>query len=261
VPDVTVEISGDAAIILIDRPQRSNAISLSTMNGLESALDDVDRIRPKCVVVRGGGDRVFVSGGDVKELASLRTVEQAANMAKRMRSLLDRVASLPVPTVAALNGHALGGGAEVAIACDFRVAADHITIGFNQSRLAIMPAWGGADRLVDLVGRTQALRLLLTGMRVGAVDAKRMGLLNAVTPQCDFDASCSEFVDALLHAPHSVVTAIKQAVHAAKPNNHASTEVSAIDAFAALWVADDHWAAVEAMQDHRAQSRVNPTSL
>ena len=114
-------------------------------------------------MIRGGGDRAFVSGGDLKELAALRTLEEAAGMARRMRTICDRIAAFPAPVIAALNGHALGGGAEVAVAADIRVAADDVKIGFNQVSLAIMPAWGGAERLAALVGRSQALLLAGSG--------------------------------------------------------------------------------------------------
>jgi enoyl-CoA hydratase/carnithine racemase len=252
---VSVERLGDAAVLLIDRPHAANAISLATMDALETALDTAARLQPRCVLIRGSGDRVFVSGGDVKELASLRTHQEAADMARRMRSLLDRVATLPVPTIAALNGHALGGGAEVAVACDFRLAADHITIGFNQSTLGIMPAWGGVERLVGLVGRNHALRLLLAGRRLGTSEALRIGLVDSLALQAEFDAHCRQFVEALTDAPHSVVTSIKQIVNATSPNYHADTREAAIDAFATLWTAEEHWDAVDAMKQRSTVRR------
>src|SRR5215469_16636823 len=119
------------------------------MEQLEKAIDAA--AGAEALVITGAGERAFVSGGDLKELSALRTLEQAADMARRMRSICDQLADFPAPVVAALNGHALGGGAEVAVAADIRVAADDIKIGFNQSALAIMPAWGGAERLAALV--------------------------------------------------------------------------------------------------------------
>ncbi len=147
---VDLEVDDGLAIITIDRPHARNAISLETMDQLEQALEGADGAA--ALVLTGGGDRAFVSGGDLKELSALRTEEQAAAMAFRMRSICDRIAGFPAPVVAALNGHALGGGAEFAVAADIRIAADDIKIGFNQVALKIMPAWGGAERLVELVG-------------------------------------------------------------------------------------------------------------
>ena len=117
------------------------------------------RQAPEALVIKGAGDKAFVSGGDLKELSALRTEEDAAAMARRMRSICDQLADFPAPVVAALNGHAFGGGAEVAVAADIRVAADDIKIAFNQVQLEIMPAWGGAERLAALVGKSRALLL------------------------------------------------------------------------------------------------------
>ena len=122
---------------------------------------------PRALVITGAGDKAFVSGGDLKELSALRTEAEASAMAWRMRTICDRIAGFPGPMIAALNGHALGGGAEVAVAADIRLAADDIKIGFNQVTLEIMPAWGGAERLAELVGRSQALLLAGTGSVLG----------------------------------------------------------------------------------------------
>src|SRR6202000_171538 len=154
-----------------------------------------------CVVIRGEGDKAFVSGGDLKELSALRTEEQAAAMAWRMRSLCDELANFPAPVVAALNGHALGGGAEVAVAADIRVAADDIKIGFNQVALEIMPAWGGAERLAELVGKSRALLLAGTGIVLDAVHAERIGLIDQVLPRSTFDEDWRRGAPALSAPP------------------------------------------------------------
>ncbi|MBV8350049.1 MAG: enoyl-CoA hydratase/isomerase family protein, partial [Mycolicibacterium sp.] len=173
--EVRVEVADGVAVLTVDRPGARNAISLGAMDALGIALDWV--AGASVLVIRGGGDRACVAGGDLKDLARLRTHDEAAEMAIRMRRLCDRVASFPAPVVAALNGHALGGGAEVAVAADIRVACDDVTIAFNQSKLAIMPAWGGAERLAQLVGRPQALLLATTGERIAAAEALRIGLV------------------------------------------------------------------------------------
>ena len=110
---VDLELDQGVAVITIDRPHARNAISLATMDELEKALDAAEGAR--ALVVRGGGDRAFVSGGDLKELSAIRTEPEAVAMALRMRGICDRIAAFPAPVIAALNGHALGGGAEVAV--------------------------------------------------------------------------------------------------------------------------------------------------
>src|SRR6201985_2837507 len=154
---VDVEFDQGLAVLTIDRPHARNAISLDTMDQLEKPLDAAEGAG--ALVITGAGDRAFVSGGDLKELSALRTEEEAGAIAWRMRSICDRIAGFPTPTIAALNGHALGGGAEVAVAADIRLASDDIKIGFNQVALEIMPAWGGAERRAALVGKSRALLL------------------------------------------------------------------------------------------------------
>ncbi|MEX5710537.1 MULTISPECIES: enoyl-CoA hydratase/isomerase family protein [Parafrankia] len=231
---IDLELDDGLAVITIDRPEARNAISLATMGELEKALDAA--AGAGALVVRGAGDRAFVSGGDLKELAALRTEDEATGMALRMRQICDRIADFPAPVVAALNGHALGGGAEVAVAADIRVAADDIKIGFTQSTLAIMPAWGGAERLADLVGRGRALLLAGTGVTLGAAEAERLGLLDRVLPRAEFDAGWRALARSLATPP---ARAIKYVM-----SDGVGAEESA-RTFARLWVADEHWAAVE----------------
>ena len=240
---VNTSVEGGVAVLTVDRPQVRNAISPATMDQLSSALDAVAG-EADVLVIRGGGDRAFVSGGDLKELAKIRTYDGAVAMAVRMRRLCDRIATFPAPVVAALNGHALGGGAEVAAAADIRVAADDVTIGFNQSRLAIMPAWGGAERLASLVGRPQALLLATTGERIDAAEALRIGLFDRVYPRSSFEESWRALAALIAASPSR---AIKSVIAAAAPHHHAELEEPAAAAFASLWVADAHWAAADAV--------------
>ncbi|BBX15683.1 enoyl-CoA hydratase [Mycolicibacterium duvalii] len=230
---VDLEIEDGLAIITIDRPHARNAISLETMEHLDRALDGAQGAA--ALALTGTGDRAFVSGGDLKELSALRTVEQASAMSFRMRSICDRVARFPGPTVAALNGHALGGGAEFAVAADIRLAADDIKIGFNQVALAIMPAWGGAERLAELVGYSRALLLAGTGRILSATDAEQIGLVDQVIPRASFDEQWRLIARTLATVPAGQVKRVLRGVP--------TTE--AVKAFADLWVADEHWTAAD----------------
>src|SRR5262249_43670522 len=178
---VDLEFDDGLAVLTIDRPHALNAISLDTMAELEKALDALDS-GVRALVIKGAGDRAFVSGGDLKELSAIRTTAEASAMAWRMRPICDRLAEFAAPVVAALNGHAFGGGAEVAVAADIRVAADDIKIAFNQVALEIMPAWGGAERLAALVGPSKALLLAGTGKPLDAVAAGRIRFVGLVVP-------------------------------------------------------------------------------
>lgn len=230
---VDLEWSDGLVILTIDRPHARNAIALSTMGELEEALDAA--AGAQAMVIRGGGDRAFVSGGDLKELSALRTVERAAAMASRMRTICDRIAGFPAPVIAALNGHALGGGAEVAVAADIRVAADDIKIGFNQVSLEIMPAWGGAERLAALVGKSKALLLAGSGTILTAGEAERWGLIDRVVPRASFDNEWRTLARSLVNRPAGLIKKVIAGV----------TPTEAINAFAELWVSDEHWAAAD----------------
>jgi enoyl-CoA hydratase len=236
---VDLELDDGLAVITIDRPHARNAIAPETMDQLDAVLDRA--AGALTLVIRGGGDRAFVSGGDLKELAKLRTVEEAAAMARRMRSICDRIAAFPAPVVAALNGHALGGGAEVAVAADIRIAADDIKIGFNQVTLEIMPAWGGAERLAALVGRGRALLLAGSGTVLDATEAHGVGLVDQVLPRATFDAGWRAAARSLTHR---AAGDIKRVMGGVPPEE-------AIGAFARLWVDDAHWAAADKVMTRR----------
>ena len=251
VEGVRLERMGAAALVTIDRPSAHNAISRPTMDDLDAALVEVSGSDASVLVLRGAGERVFVSGGDLKELASIRTEGEAQAMAMRMRGLLDQMASLPIPVVGALNGHAFGGGCEVAMACDFRIAADDVKLAFNQVDLGIMPAWGGIERLQSVVGRGRALYLLSSGSPIDAATASAWGLLEVVVPRVEFDDRVTELVERLSRVPRAALVGIKAAADAARPAARPDLAAAATASFARTWVADEHWAAVAALEERR----------
>jgi enoyl-CoA hydratase len=230
---VDLELDQGLAVITINRPNARNAIAPQTMDQLGQAI--IGAKGALCLVIRGEGDKAFVSGGDLKELSALRTEDQASAMAWRMRSLCDELANFPAPVVAALNGHAFGGGAEVAVAADIRVAADDIKIGFNQVSLEIMPAWGGAERLAALVGRGRALMLAGTGAVLTADQAEKVGLVDRVLPRATFETEWRSLARALANRPAGDIKRVMSGVPAS----------DAVAAFASLWVSDEHWAAAD----------------
>ncbi len=237
--EVLLDLHGGVAVITIDRPSARNAISPATMDALDRALDDA--AEADVLVIRGGGDRAFISGGDLRELAKIRSHEAAVAMAVRMRRLCDRITTFPGPVIAALNGHTLGGGAEVAVAADIRVAADDIRIGFTQATLAIMPAWGGAERLAAMVGRAQAILLTTTGEKLDTAEAHRIGLIDRVYPRAEFEESWRSLAQRIAASP---ARPIKSVIARVAPHHHPAYERSAAEAFATLWTSDAHWTAV-----------------
>jgi enoyl-CoA hydratase/carnithine racemase len=253
--DVRLDRDGLVTVLTIDRPEARNAIARATMQELAGALHEVEGSPARVLVVTGAGTRVFVAGGDLKELASIRTHEDATVMAETMRSVLDRLATLPVPVLAALNGDAYGGGAEVAVACDIRIAADDVRCAFNQVSLGIMPAWGGIERLTGLVGRGRALALMTTGRVLDAEAALELGLFDEVVPRTEFDSRWRDVAGQIACAPRDALVGIKAAQRAAFPTARPDLAAPAIASFATTWVAEDHWRMVEEADQRRRAAR------
>ncbi|MDQ6692333.1 MAG: enoyl-CoA hydratase/isomerase family protein [Candidatus Dormibacteraeota bacterium] len=236
---------GRLAHLTIDRPQSRNALNLQAMADLDAALAQVAGWDVHGVFIRGAGEKAFISGGDLKELETIREESVALEMARQMRATLDRIPGLPMPVIAVINGQAIGGGAEVAIACDYRLAAAHATIGFVQARLGMMPGWGGVERLVQTVGRGRALQLLTTGRTLSAGEAAEIGLIEEVVPSADLDAAVARLAGELEMVPAHALAGIKRAVEAVQPFARPDLADRATEDFAHAWAHDDHWAAME----------------
>ncbi len=253
--DLKLEVVGGVAMLVIDRPGARNALALQTMDELGEALETVRLQRARVLVIRGAGDKAFCAGGDIKELEGMRSESEAAAMAHRMRATLDRIPQLAIPVIAGLNGDALGGGAELAIACDFRIAAEHARIGFPQITLGLMPAWGASERLAALVGRARALSVLLGGQPVAAAEALQLGLVEMVVPSATFEDRLHDVAAAIAAAPPAAVAGIKSSVNAVHPHRNPELADTTVEAFARTWVDPAHWEAVEKMEKRRREKR------
>ncbi len=249
--DLRLEVEGGVATLLIDRPQARNALATQTMRELDESLGSIQESGARVLVIRGAGDLAFCAGGDLKELEHMRSETDAAEMAHAMRATLDRIPQLPLPVIAALNGDALGGGAELALACDFRVAASHARVGFAQVALGLIPAWGASERLAALVGRGRGLYMLLSGATMSATEARELGLVEAVYSSDSFDARVGELTRTIAAAPAPALAGIKAAVNAVRPHHHPELADETISAFAKTWADPAHWDAVAKMERQR----------
>lgn len=174
-----ITIESAVATIVINRPDKRNALNAAVRRELVEALDALrSREDVRVVVFTGAGDRAFVAGADIGEFAGRTPVEQRAVM--EGRRIFDEIAACPKPTIAMINGYAFGGGCELALACDIRIAARSAKLGQPEIRLGILPGGGGTQRLPRLVGSGRALRMILTGEAVSAEDAERIGLVDEV---------------------------------------------------------------------------------
>ena len=257
-PDIRVERDGAVAILTVDRPHARNAIGLATMDELDAALAGLAEGDAGCAVLTGAGERAFVAGGDLRELEAVRSEDFASDMAVRMRRTLDRIAGLPIPVICALNGAALGGGAEVAVGCDYRVAAHDARIGFTQVLLGVMPAWGGIERLCGLVGRGRALYLLTTGTVLTGREAAEIGLVEESVPRDRFEHRWRELAAQVARTPRHALAGIKRAVDAARPGSHPDLEAGAVRDFARSWIDPRHWEMAAELEHRRRAQAKNP---
>lgn len=253
--DLLLEVDDAVATLTINRSHARNALALQTMEELSEAIDLSRRERARVLVIRGVGNQAFCAGGDLKELEQMRSEAEAAAMARRMRATLDLLPQLPFPVIAGLNGDALGGGAELAVACDFRIAAAHARIGFAQIRLGLMPAWGASERLAALVGRGRALHLLLGGHTLEAPDALVLGLVEEVVSSVSFDRRLKEFAQLIASAPPAAVAGIKSSVNAVRPHRNPDLADATIETFARTWADDAHWQAADKLRRSRRQEK------
>jgi enoyl-CoA hydratase len=180
--NLILERDGAVAVLTINRPKVLNALNSPTIDEIRRAVLDVRHDASlRALVITGSGDKAFVAGADINELAALRPVE-GKDHALRGQHVFNLVENLGKPVIAAINGYALGGGCELALACTLRVAADTARLGQPEITLGLTPGYGGTQRLARLVGKGVALEMLLTGRQVTAAEALQIGLVNRVVP-------------------------------------------------------------------------------
>jgi enoyl-CoA hydratase len=241
--------SADSLQLTLARPEKRNALSFALIAELGAALESARSDEQlKFLVLTGAGDKAFASGGDLQDLGTARTRAAARAMSDLYRSVLDLVRCFPVPVIAAVNGDALGGGAELAMACDMRVAATHARIGFLHGSLAISTAWGGGIDLLDAVGRSHALRLLASAEILDAEAAAEMGLFAAVAANGESLAACVErFCAPFCQRTPRVMRGFKAlAVARAAGADRARLVAVETEHLVETWTHADHWHAVEA---------------
>jgi enoyl-CoA hydratase/carnithine racemase len=183
--NVRYEKKGAIAYVTVNRPKVLNALSTPTWQDLRTAFEDAQNDPAvRGVILTGAGDKAFIAGADIGELAHV-TAFEAEQSSRFGQSVLDLIESLGKPVVAAINGFALGGGCETAMACTIRIAVEHAKFGQPEVKLGLPPGGGGTQRLPRLVGKGRALQLILSGEMIGAPEAYRIGLVNEVVPAAD----------------------------------------------------------------------------
>jgi len=230
--------------ITVNRPRTHNALSRAVLAALsESVRTAGASSQTRCVLLRGAGARYFAAGGDLVDLASVKTRVATRRMVDEGAAALDAVRACPVPVIACVNGDALGGGAELAVACDLRVAAPHARIAYIHGSMAITSAWGGGSDLCELVGSARAMRMMSRCESVDASTALAWGLIDAIAAD---DAAMRAFLDPMLELPPLVLRGIKAQTRAWRDGlaRSARRDVER-EQIVATWLSEDHLRAVE----------------
>ncbi|HAM54937.1 MAG TPA: hypothetical protein DCQ64_05860, partial [Candidatus Rokubacteria bacterium] len=182
-PQVLLTVEGYIATLTLNRPEAMNAMGHDLARDLEAALDRLEAAQEvRAVVATGAGDRAFSVGGDIKERGAM-SLDERWEHALRLGRCFDRIETLPLPVIAAINGFCFGGGMEMAVACDLRIASERAQVGFLEVKLGVFPGAGGPARLTRLVGKGRAKLVLYTGRRFPAAEGLAMGLVERVVPQ------------------------------------------------------------------------------
>ncbi len=225
--------------ITINRPNKLNALNIETIGELHEALSVAnDNKQVRVIVLTGSGNKAFVAGADISEFANFSVQEGTALAAKGQETLFNFIENLATPVIAAINGFALGGGLELAMACHFRVASNNAKMGLPEVSLGVIPGYGGTQRLPQLIGKGRALELIMTASMIDTQKALDYGLVNHVTTQEDLLPFCNEIAQRI--AKNSS-TAIKKAIQAVNANfkHDANGYQVEIDAFGNCFGTDD----------------------
>lgn len=209
--NILTEKEGNMAVITINRPNKLNALNRETITELHNAFDVLDKDKEVLVIIiTGAGPKAFVAGADISEFADFSVREGTLLAAKGQETLFDFVEQLSTPVIAAVNGFALGGGLELAMACHFRVASDNARMGLPEVTLGLIPGYGGTQRLPQLVGKGRAMEMIMTGEMIGIEKAHLYGLVNHIVAQEELLSFCKKIGERIAkNSPKAISMAIK----------------------------------------------------
>ena len=245
---IKLTIDGKIALVTINRPESLNALNAQVFDDLESVFDTLNSDKKvNCVIVTGSGEKSFVAGADIKEFPSLGA-EQAKALSKRGHDVFNKIENLSKPVIAAVNGFALGGGLELALACHIRYASENAKLGLPEVTLGLIPGYGGTQRLPKIVGKGLANEMIFSAKMISAEKAKSIGLVNEVFPLEELLPKTQELAAQIVkNSPQGIAQAIK-AVNASDSDNGMESE---IDSFGELFSQGDFKEGVSAFLEKR----------
>lgn len=209
---IKYEQRGFVGILTIDRQSALNALNGEVLSELEQALDAISMEDTRCLILTGAGEKSFVAGADIGEMSTL-TKAEGEKFGKKGNDVFRKIETFPIPIIAAVNGFALGGGCELTLACDIRVAAENAVFAQPEVSLGISAGFGGTQRLTRIIGPSKAKELLYTASKVKAEEALRIGLVNAVYPQNQLMDQCIKMAEKIAQNAPIAVRATKKAIN------------------------------------------------
>ena len=246
---IDVDVEDGIAVVKLERPKALNALNSQLVGELGTAFEVLADQELKALVLTGTGKRAFAAGADIKEMAGY-TALQAESMARRGQRLLGRLESFPAPTIAAVNGFALGGGCELAMCCDLIVAGPNAVFGQPEVKLGVIPGFGGTQRLVRRVGRQRALELMMTGRNVQAEEAVALGIALSIAEEDAMDDAMALAARIAANGP-AAVRLLKRAVHETDRLDMEAGLAAEASLFALCFATDDQAEGMAAFVERR----------
>ena len=238
--NLVLEQNDGVAVLTINRPRSLNALDATTIAELGNAVDEIaaaDAIR--AVIITGAGDRAFVAGADIREFSTIEQAVDGTRMSQRTHAMFQRLVDLPKPVIAAINSFALGGGLELALACDLRITADTAELGLPEITLGLIPGWGGTTRLLRLVGPGRAKLMIFGGERISAAEALEAGIVERVVPAATLMAEARRLASRFASLPVLAMAAAKQSINRSHDMALADANVLESALFGQLTVTED----------------------
>lgn len=247
---VLYETDGRVGTITINRPEALNALDAEVIGGLSELLDAIAASDVRCVVITGSGEKSFVAGADVASMAEL-DYDGAVRLCRDGSAALRTIETLPMPVIAAVNGFALGGGLELALACDIRIAAEHASFALPETSLGVTPGYGGIQRLGRVVGPGMARELVYTARRIKADEALAIGLVNSVHAGAELPAAARSLAERIAANAPLAVRAAKRIFDKTTGMTSAESVLAECDDFAACFGTRDQREAMRAFVEKR----------